>query len=782
MFITNPFALSDARGPEKESELKDVHMLSWTESEIDFGHDNFVSFEPGQDLVKVNTTNDWDALVLYVRKEDILRDLAGGESKTQEPVGVKARTFVHGHGRNGDAKWRKVPLQIVSDKTQSNLAKATSSPPLFVNQDQKPNVPPELNFGDDHSAVHALLRNEQPKPKFGMKIPSKMPKASANSDKKEQPSSEDSVCESTDSTKLLLTKKQTIKALAYLNKVAEQKKKWKTKKPTTSSLASEKSPATEEESLPMASMQEILENHNPQRKLQIDEDDQTALLNHACGLRNFCTTASNQHQALQVDDHEILFSIDDSEEEGPPIAAIEVQEKDLDASVLTEPTLSRQDKMSRAVLTLLKTMHQKKNAALSGSPENTRLATLPEEGSKESTSTTSEDEDDEDLLEQKVAETKATSSLEIQQQGTDDASVEISFLQQRSMKEQDGSPAAKVPRSLKSAANAAKAMGKFTLLSPTAKKAVSHIQKNIQNRREKSVQNFAKNFAKTPVTKKEEERRGDLEFKETRSPHPQKTSENVDYNQANLWSETRAKEKFTSENAERTKSKISTFENASRSSSEHAVHESRQDEELRNSSSSVEEGSQSFEIDDQNSDMSSYEGVAAVEVDYIKSKNRRRFKNRRSGSRSPRSNIKNVSSESETMENLGSMSIKTGAGPVLGGIAQPKNKLTAPLSFDEQKVVDRIAREQSNLSSTSYDSSAASEDVKERAKGWRANRKALGAMLGKMNPRSNSTPREPSETLEKVVVEVGNSDNTVLEEVTLATANADPTTDRKSVV
>ena len=112
-----------AYGEEEALETPDpTEMLSRTARDNSIGQTYHVSFEPQHDVVKVNAKDDWDALVLYVKKEDILRNQGAAALSARDRVSkalatknVSARTFVYGQDQKGNAKWRKVPLQIISD-------------------------------------------------------------------------------------------------------------------------------------------------------------------------------------------------------------------------------------------------------------------------------------------------------------------------------------------------------------------------------------------------------------------------------------------------------------------------------------------------------------------------------------------------------------------------------------------------------------------------------------------------------------------------------------------
>ena len=448
-----------AGGEEKTSEgvLLDSNnnaVLSWTNSEQEFGQQNFIRYEPDTEVVQLNATDNWNALVLYLRKEDIVATGAGGD-KQLGPPSVHARTFVYGRqNTTGDAKWRKVPLQIVVPGSSPVFAKspvAASSAMSAANEETKhqettffggnqndlcETIPNLLSFGEGaNDPVKPLLlwndlqqanqnmknlqgqsQQQQPKGETKQHIASAEPQIRLDT-------KDDDELTSNASTQLSLTKTQTIKALSYLRKVTEMRKnknkhRMRNAQSKTNHTAALDRFDEHDEIIKSSNNNKVLEHESIEvasnKKQRSFEDHQTELLEHACGLREFCNPRPNvdDNDADQEisfgkpnddddsDDEDAVFDDDDDyddddddddDDDSPPqksapVLQIHMANSEFQESVLTAPTMSspkkqhppfpeqqrQRDNMRTVMLKLLKRKKRKQHtSSVSNTTANT---------------------------------------------------------------------------------------------------------------------------------------------------------------------------------------------------------------------------------------------------------------------------------------------------------------------------------------------------------------------------------------------------------------------------
>ena len=467
--------------------------LSWTNSEQEFGEQNYIRYEPEKEVVQLvhKETQDWNALVLYLRKDDIVANADGSSNQAQT---IQARTFVYGRQQgqdsSGEAKWRKVPLQVIMPGSlpvfaKSPVAIATKAEASSGNDHEEAKqqenyfvgdpysntfpatgeIPDVLSFGEgpNDPVKPLLLRNDLQAANQNMKnmkehhqqqqqvasvaihqqhleSQAMQPLEEIEQDYESEDESETPVAAlspksgilSDASTQLSLTKTQTIKALSYLKRVTElRKKRTKSHSSTTNNNNNNNKKETDKnntQSTPKApdktavaaihrfSCLDRIEEHEEdivtsghesvevatltdedQKQQRSFEDDQTALLDHACGLRDFCqspipynnnnnnnngTEEDNDGDDTDDEDQEICFDDDAQEGEqgnskdakkGPaPVPHIDITSSILEGSVLTAPTMNsprkhqppfpeqQRDNMRTVMLKLLKNKKQKK--------------------------------------------------------------------------------------------------------------------------------------------------------------------------------------------------------------------------------------------------------------------------------------------------------------------------------------------------------------------------------------------------------------------------------------
>ena len=373
--------------------------LSWTDSEQEFGQSNFLRFEPDNDLVKLNAKDDWDAIVFYMRKEDLAQTSETNKdnkgSKAKKPA-FRARTFVYGQGQSGNAKWRKVPLQIATPGLAPLFAQKINSPILsgeteqeHQTQDRDKQLPDCFSFGEGlNDPVKPLLRDDMNQANANMK---NISNSASGEQKVEEKANEKSIeiiddnehtkddndASSEKSREIKLDRTQTLKALTYLKKVTEMRKKkmrsFRHAKPELAKIPENACPPIKEEEESAKQKEESAKQEEEEEDTEVlatDQDDNEsievakksssyqdghlALLDHACGLRGFCTEPSVQLREPQApqaaqepqeedkeEDQEITFESRDDEptSTGAPVASVEYNASFHDGSVLTYPTM-----------------------------------------------------------------------------------------------------------------------------------------------------------------------------------------------------------------------------------------------------------------------------------------------------------------------------------------------------------------------------------------------------------------------------------------------------------